>query len=153
MAVARPTGRCCAASISLGADGDGGVPEDIRYSDLHSRISILHAPDGTMIHQRAGRRPNLWSSCNAPAGGAVLHQPVDEGHVQVGCVTRSPALVVEAPVTSSKLDISPDFLTLRCHKCRNNIRSGSNKFPLGTPLQFSINKLALSGRFFCSSTG
>ena len=32
--------------------------------------------------------------------------------------------------------VAPDFLTLRGHKCRNNIRSGSNKFPLGTPLFF-----------------
>ncbi len=31
-------------------------------------------------------------------------------------------------------DIPPDFFTLRSHKCINNIRSGSNKFPLGTPL-------------------
>ena len=33
MAVARPTGGCCAAAVSLGV-GEGGVLEDIRLSNL-----------------------------------------------------------------------------------------------------------------------
>ena len=42
---------------------------------------------------------------------------------------------------NAKRDISPDFLALRGHKCCNNTRSGSNKFPLGTPLFFQHHKL------------
>jgi hypothetical protein len=37
--------------------------------------------------------------------------------------------------------IPPDFRALRSHKCINNIRSSSNKFPLGTPLYFNSRKL------------
>ncbi len=47
-----------------------------------------------------------------------------------------------------KPEIPPDFLTLCGHKCRNDIRSGSNKFPLGTPLynSLNINKIRLHSR-------
>jgi len=41
-------------------------------------------------------------------------------------------------VEAAKSDISPDFFGLRRHKCTNDIRSGSNKFPLGTPFYLRI---------------
>jgi hypothetical protein len=51
----------------------------------------------------------------------------------VGCVEGENGDGIKA-----KPDISPDFLALRGYKCCNNIRSGSNKFPLGTPLHTPI---------------
>jgi hypothetical protein len=35
---------------------------------------------------------------------------------------------------SGQADIPPDSSTLRSHNCCNEIRSSSNKFPLGTPI-------------------
>ena len=37
---------------------------------------------------------------------------------------------------------SPEIETLNRRKYRNNIRSGSNKFPLGTPLHSCLCKLS-----------
>jgi hypothetical protein len=37
-------------------------------------------------------------------------------------------------VEGVKLDIPPDFFTLRGHKFFNNIKCGSNNFSLGSPL-------------------
>ena len=37
--------------------------------------------------------------------------------------------------------ISPDFLPLRSHKRCNNIKRGSNNFPLETPFYFDSRKL------------
>ena len=98
---------------------------------LVSEVGTPVGPSPSVTGPAAWKRAIPWTITTVLTGALILVVLYFRGGTEASQIVHSSVLPPDQAVFDSNagpMALSPDG------RCRNNIRSGSNKFPLGTPL-------------------